>query len=116
MQIDAGGCNASGTSPVEPHLESLSQRELRNESGRALRALRESQSFILTNRGVPAGRILPLDTPHAAFLSVRAAKRVGGRAALVPQRFPFPLRPGHICGRWRATDRTRDRGRTRDRW
>lgn len=69
----------------EPHVESLSQRELRNESGRVLRLISEGQSFILTNRSVAVGRIVPLDAPAPTLPIVRAAKRVGGWAALRPQ-------------------------------
>lgn len=64
------------------HVESLSQRELRNESGRVLRAVGEGQSFVLTNRGVPVGRIVPLDAPAPTLPIVRPAKRVAGWAAL----------------------------------
>lgn len=70
----------------EPHLESLSQRELRNESGRVLRAVSEGQSFVVTNRGVPVGRIVPLDAPAPTLSIARPAKRVGGWAALEPRR------------------------------
>lgn len=69
----------------EPHIESLSQRELRNESGRVLRLVSEGQSFVLTNRGVPVGRIVPLDAPAAALPIARPAKRVGGWALLMPE-------------------------------
>lgn len=69
-----------------PQHESLSQRELRNESGRVLRAVGEGQSFVLTNRGVPVGRIVPLDAPNSSLPIVRPAKRVGGWAALKPER------------------------------
>lgn len=72
-------------SATEPQLESLSQRELRNESGRVLRAVGEGQSFVLTNRGIPVGRIVPLDAPAATLPIVRPAKRAGGWAALKPQ-------------------------------
>lgn len=65
--------------------ESLSQRELRNESGRVLREVSEGHSFVLTNRGVPVGRIVPLDAPPSALAISRPAKRVGGWAALKPQ-------------------------------
>lgn len=47
----------------EPRAESLSQHELRNESGRVLRAVSEGHSFVLTNSGVSVGRIAPLDAP-----------------------------------------------------
>lgn len=69
----------------EPQVESLSQRELRNESGRVLRAVAEGHSFVLTNRGVAVGRIVPLDAPAPTLPIVRPAKRVGGWAALKPQ-------------------------------
>lgn len=65
--------------------ESLSQRELRNESGRVLRAVGEGKSFVLTNRGVPVGRIVPLDAPAPTLPIVRPAKRVGGWSDLKPQ-------------------------------
>ncbi|WP_084615040.1 type II toxin-antitoxin system Phd/YefM family antitoxin [Nakamurella lactea] len=70
----------------EPQVESLSQRELRNESGRVLRAVGEGHSFVLTNRGVPVGRIVPLDAPSPTLLIARPAKRVGGWAVLSPRR------------------------------
>ena len=69
----------------ESQVESLSQRELRNESGRVLRAVGEGHSFVLTNRGVPVGRIVPLDAPAPMLPIVRPAKRTGGWAALTPQ-------------------------------
>ncbi|GAA2006147.1 type II toxin-antitoxin system Phd/YefM family antitoxin [Microbacterium ulmi] len=70
----------------EPNPESLSQRELRNESGRVLRAVGEGRSFVLTNRGVAVGRIVPLDAQAPTLPIARPAKRVGGWAALKPQR------------------------------
>lgn len=68
----------------EPQVESLSQRELRNESGRVLRAVSEGQTFVLTNRGVPVGRIVPLDAPAPTLRIARPVKRVGGWAGLMP--------------------------------
>lgn len=63
---------------IEPRNESLSQRELRNESGRVLREVSEGRSFVLTNSGVPVGRIVPIDAPAPALTIARPAKRVGG--------------------------------------
>lgn len=68
--------------------ESLSQRELRNESGRVLRAVSEGHSFVLTNGGVPVGRIVPLDAPAPTLTIARPAKRTGGWAELSPVRSP----------------------------
>jgi prevent-host-death family protein len=53
----------------------ISQRELRNESGRIMRALDEGESFIVTRNGTPVGELIPLrrqrtvdrDTLLAAF-------------------------------------------------
>lgn len=67
---------------IEPTPERLSQRELRNESGRVLRAVGEGRSFVLTNSGVPVGRIVPLDAPRPGLAITRPAKRDGGWAAL----------------------------------
>lgn len=67
-------------------VERLSQRELRNESGRVLRAVGEGRSFVLTNSGVPVGRLVPLDAPAPGLGIVRPARRTGGWAALDIQR------------------------------
>jgi antitoxin (DNA-binding transcriptional repressor) of toxin-antitoxin stability system len=53
----------------------ISQRELRNESGRIMRALDRGRSFVVTRNGVPVGELIPLrqrvfvpaDTALAAF-------------------------------------------------
>lgn len=62
--------------------ESLSQRELRNESGRVLRAVSQGQSFVLTNNGTPVGKIVPLDAAAPALRIGRPVKRHGGWASL----------------------------------
>lgn len=74
----------TSNSPVE----SLSQRELRNESGRVLRAVSEGHSFVVTNNGVPIGKIVPLDSPPPALPITRPARRQGGWAALAIDRVP----------------------------
>lgn len=40
--------------------EIISQRELRNDSGRIMRALDDGRSLILTRHGVPVGELRPL--------------------------------------------------------
>ncbi len=65
--------------------ETLSHRELRNESGRVLREVAEGRVFVLTNRGVPVGRIVPSDAPSPGLPIARPAKRVGGWADLRPE-------------------------------
>jgi len=38
----------------------ITQRELRNESGRIMRALDRGKAFIVTRNGVPVGELIPL--------------------------------------------------------
>lgn len=38
----------------------ITQRELRNESGKIMRALDRGQSFVVTRNGVPVGELTPL--------------------------------------------------------
>jgi len=59
----------------------ITQRELRNESGRIMRALDKGESFTVTRNGVPVGELVPIrprqfvpvDTAAAAY---RRAPRV----------------------------------------
>lgn len=69
-------------SEIERVLQSLSQRELRNESGRVLRAVAEGESFILTNSGIPVGMLTPVAAPAPGLPITRPAKRRGGWADL----------------------------------
>lgn len=38
----------------------ISQRELRNDSGRIMRAVTEGQTFVITRNGEPVGELSPL--------------------------------------------------------
>ena len=38
----------------------ITQRELRNESGKIMRALDRGESFVVTRNGVPVGELMPL--------------------------------------------------------
>lgn len=40
--------------------EQISQRELRNDSGRIMRALDEGRTFVVTRNGRPVGELRPL--------------------------------------------------------
>ena len=40
--------------------EAITQRELRNDSGRIMRALEEGHSFVVTRNSVPVGELRPL--------------------------------------------------------
>ena len=61
--------------------QQISQRELRNDSGRIMRGLDEGQSFIVSRNGTPVGELRPLRrhrfvSAHAAVEMYRDAPRV----------------------------------------
>jgi len=60
----------------------ITQRELRNESGRIMRALDKGESFTVTRNGVPVGELVPV-RPRAfvAAEAVAAAYRRAPRIA-----------------------------------
>lgn len=49
----------------------LTQRELRNESGKIMRLLDEGESFVVTRNGVPVGELTPLR--RRRFVDARTA-------------------------------------------
>lgn len=56
-------------------MTTISQRELRNESGRVLREVEQGGEFTITRRGTPVARIVPLEGPAGNGLSHRPARR-----------------------------------------
>jgi len=54
----------------------ITQRELRNDSGRIMRALDKGKAFVVTRNGVPVGELIPLRqrvfVPTEAVLSAFA--------------------------------------------
>ena len=64
----------------------ITQRELRNDSGRIMRALDKGKAFVVTRNGVPVGELIPLR--QRAFVAadvVRAA--FAGAPPLARRRF-----------------------------
>ena len=51
--------------------EQISQRELRNDSGRIMRGLDEGRSFVINRNGTPVGELVPLR--RLRFVDARAA-------------------------------------------
>jgi prevent-host-death family protein len=51
--------------------ESITQRELRNDSGEIMRRLDQGESFVVTRNGVPVGELTPLRRHR--FVSAAAA-------------------------------------------
>lgn len=69
-------------------MKTISQRELRNESGEIMRGLRRGESYRVTSRGVPIGMLGPIDAseldeltlrPGAGLMSFPEGVRVGER-------------------------------------
>lgn len=59
----------------------ISQRELRNESGRIMRALTEGETFVITRNGEPIGELSPLR--RRRFVRAEAAVELFRTAAPV---------------------------------
>lgn len=60
--------------------EQISQRELRNDSGRIMRALDEGRTFVVTSNGRPVGELRPLrrDRFVAAAVAVELFRHAPG--------------------------------------
>ena len=64
----------------------VTQRELRNDSGRIMRALDKGKSFTVTRNGVPVGELIPMR--QRVFVSIDAVLAAfAGAARVSPQRF-----------------------------
>ena len=55
------------------YVRTISQRELRNDNAEVVRAVEAGESFVVTRRGVPVARLVPLDAER------RVAPRRGAR-------------------------------------
>jgi antitoxin (DNA-binding transcriptional repressor) of toxin-antitoxin stability system len=64
----------------------ITQRELRNESGRIMRALDRGEAFVVTRNGVPVGELIPLRQRQFVATTAAAAVFHGG-PAIDAQRF-----------------------------
>lgn len=61
----------------------ITQRELRNESGRIMRALDKGRAFVVTRNGVPVGELIPFRQrvfvpSDAALAAFAGAPRIAG--------------------------------------
>jgi prevent-host-death family protein len=64
----------------------ITQRELRNESGRIMRALDEGEAFTVTRNGVPVGELLPV-RPRVFVRASAVAAAYRGAPRIAPTRF-----------------------------
>jgi antitoxin (DNA-binding transcriptional repressor) of toxin-antitoxin stability system len=65
---------------------SITQRQLRNESGEIMRGLDRGESFVVTRGGVPVGDLMPVRRGKAVERSVVLAAFVSA-PAIDPDRF-----------------------------
>lgn len=65
-------------------MRTISQRELRNNSGEVMRGLERGESFRVTSRGIPIGVLTPGDRTTLEELTLRAAS--------MPMTFPEGIR------------------------
>ena len=67
-------------------MRTVTQREFRNKSAEVLRDLERGDSFVLTNKGKPVGKLTPIGEPDPELRPSRPATRRGGFK--VPTRQP----------------------------
>lgn len=66
--------------------ESITQRELRNNSGEIMRRLDQGESFVITRNGMPVGELTPLRRHR--FVAASAVVAIFKNAtAIDPRRF-----------------------------
>lgn len=75
----------------------ISQRELRNDSGRIMRALDEGQTFVVTRHDEPVGELRPLRRRRMVDAQVIAAA-FRGAPAIDSKRFRRDLDEGFDAG------------------
>lgn len=68
-------------------MRTISQRELRNNSGEVLRAVAAGESVVITNHGEPAALLTPVPT------STRERLIAAGRLVPATRNFDSPPRP-----------------------
>jgi prevent-host-death family protein len=69
---------------------SITQRELRNESGEIMRGLDRGESYVVTRNGVPVGELTPVRSREFVAAGVAAAA-FAGAPAVAPDRFRADL-------------------------
>ena len=65
--------------------ETISHRELRNESGRILREVQSGQTFIITNNGEPVASLQPIKADPLAGIRHQPPKRGVRFADIIPE-------------------------------
>lgn len=70
----------------------ITQRELRNDSARILKAAEQGEEFTITRNGTPIARLLPLGEPDQRFIETETLlESAKGLPRVDPQRFRADL-------------------------
>jgi prevent-host-death family protein len=87
------------------HMESVGVRDLKASLSRYLRLVKEGETVVVTERGEPIARIVPMAIPERlARLMAEGRVSWSGRP-FVPPREPFRLKPGPPLSDYVAEDR-----------
>lgn len=78
LKIQDGGRATVATEVSGPVAETLSHRELRNQSAEVLRRVQAGATYEITNHGTVVAVISPVPMSDEAGLRIRPAKRRGG--------------------------------------
>ena len=62
------------------YVRTISQRELRNDNAEVVRAVEAGESFVVTRRGVPVARLVPLDAERRTAPRRSARRGWSGRS------------------------------------
>jgi prevent-host-death family protein len=80
------------TDTLEDMSRTITQRELRNDSARILKAAEQGEEFTVTRNGTPIARLVPLGEPDRRFVSTdELLKSAAGLPRVDPQRFRADL-------------------------
>ncbi len=87
---DPGTLECRATACYAWLMESVSQREMRNNSGELLRRVAEGESVLITNGGVPAAVMVPAGSDIRTRLTAAGRLRTG--TGLDLEALPAPVR------------------------
>lgn len=80
-------------------------RELKNSLSRYLRRIREGETVVVTDRGVPVARIIPAEVPESITrLMAEGRMAWSGKRFVPPSKLPR-LKPGPPLSEYIAEDR-----------